>query len=219
MRILRGELVRIKTLIRPFVVKKYLQATQEPKLHLGCGSKRFPGWLNADRFKADADIYLNACRRYPFADNTFRAVYTEHMLEHIPVDYVPGLLSEVHRILQPGGMFRVTVPDLDIYVEKYTAQDRAFFEPILVNYREKMKDQKKKYWLVRTPGGAFMSRAVHRCYHHHWMYDFQTLKSCLEEIGFKTVLKQQFNQSVLPEAGLLDRPDRQFETLYVDAIK
>ena len=219
MSILAGELARLRIFLRPFAVAGYLKKTQDPKLHLGCGSKLVPGWLNADKFKADADIYLNLTSRFPFPDATFSAVYSEHTLEHIPTDHVRHVLAECHRILKPGGLLRLTIPDLEIYAAKYAAGDRAFFEPIISKYAEKMEKDRKKYWLVRSPGGAFMSRVVRRFYHHQWMYDFETLKSCLEELSFSKVLKQSCGKSLRAEVGAMDREDRAYETLYVEAVK
>jgi predicted SAM-dependent methyltransferase len=219
MRILRGELVRLKVFVRPFAVAKYLRSHEDPKLHLGCGSKVVPGWLNADKFKSNADIYLNLNARFPFKENTFNSIYSEHTLEHIPTDHVPHVLSECYRVLKTGGVLRLTIPDLGIYASKYMEGDRTFFEPIIQKYAGKMQKNRKKYWLVRTPGGAFMSRVVYRFYHHHWMYDFETLKSCLEEVGFSKILKQSCRESLKPEVGAMDREDRSFETLYVEAVK
>ncbi len=219
MSILNGEFARLKVFLRPFVVAKYLNSTQDAKLHLGCGSKIAQGWLNADKFKSDADIYLNLNARFPFRDNVFSTIYSEHTLEHIPTDYVPHLLAECHRVLKVGGLLRFTIPDLEIYAEKYVKGDREFFEPIIRKYAEKMVKNRKKYWLVRSPGGAFMSRVVHRFYHHRWMYDFETLKSCLEEIGFSKVLKQSCGKSLKSDIGAMDREDRSYETLYVEAVK
>ncbi len=219
MSILKGELVRLRVLTRPGTIRRYLASHETPRLHLGCGSQVVDGWLNADMFKANADIYLNAKQLFPFKDNAFATVYSEHMLEHIKVDKVPQLLREVHRILHKGGLFRVTVPDLDVYIQRYLNQDEEFFGPIKEKFREKMAEKPNKYWLVRTNGGVVVSRAVHRFYHHHWMYDFETLRSCLDEVGFTQVTKQQFRNSIDPVAGNMDRESRAAESLYVDAIK
>ena len=51
------------------------------------------------------------------------------------------------------------------------------------------------------------------------MYDFETLSSCLLETGFDKCTKQKFGVSINKDAGLMDREDRAFETLYVDAVK
>lgn len=222
MKILVGEAVRLKAFARPFVVNSYLASNAAPKLHLGCGTNILEGWLNADRFKAEADIYLNVIGKLPFANNTFDVVFSEHMLEHIFIDHIPRLLSEIQRVLKPGGIFRFSVPDLELYAKKYVEKDDAFFKPIIdlyANNQAKSHKHKKKHWLVRTNGGAFMSRAVRRFYHHHWMYDFPTFKSCLLEVGFSEVIKQQYGVSRLPFARQIDKPKHQFDSLYIDAIK
>lgn len=46
--------------------------------------------------------------RLPFATSSFDAVVTSEVLEHIPDD--TGALTELTRILKPGGVFAATVP-------------------------------------------------------------------------------------------------------------
>jgi SAM-dependent methyltransferase len=213
-----GELARLKILTRPLVRRRYLASTTSPKLHLGCGPRVAPGWLNADKFHADADIYLNAYRPLPFADDTFAIVFAEHMIEHLRIDKVGFFLGEVRRVLKPGGLFRVSCPDLGLFIAKYTAGDDAFFAPILSHFQGKLEKTKDaRYWVVRTSGGALMSRAYF--HHHRWMYDFGTLRACLADVGFQRIEQQSFRQSVSSEAAALDNPDRAFESLYVDAVK
>ena len=219
MKILHGEAVRIKALVRPFVVSSYLNNHQTKMLNLGAGPNRYKGWLTADAFKSEADIYLNAYSKFPFKDSTWDVIYSEHMLEHIYVDKVPHLLSEVFRILKPGGLFRVTVPDLEIHAKNYIQKNDQFFEPIITKYKSRWNTKKSKYWLIRSNGGAFMSRAVQRFYRHRWMYDFETLSSCLKEVGFSKVSKMTCGESKISAAGQMDRHDRAFETLYIDAVK
>jgi SAM-dependent methyltransferase len=46
--------------------------------------------------------------KLPFADNTFDCVFTSEVLEHIQDDV--SAISELHRVLKPGGSLGVTVP-------------------------------------------------------------------------------------------------------------
>jgi predicted SAM-dependent methyltransferase len=212
-----SEFARLKILTRPLVRRRYLAGTDAPKLHLGCGPRVEPGWLNADKFDARADIYLNAYKRLPFGDETFAIVFCEHMIEHLRTDTVPAFLREVHRVLRPGGLFRVTCPDLGLFIAKYAAGDRSFFDPIVTHFRDKLtKTKDQRYWLVRSPGSALMSRAYF--HHHRWLYDFETLAACLREVGFTNVVQQAHGRSLVTEAAL-DNPERAYETLYVDAVK
>lgn len=219
MSILHGEAVRLKALFRPFVVRNYLRSHSAHMLNLGAGPHTYSGWLTADAFKAEADIYMNVTSRFPFPDQTFDVIYSEHMIEHIYIDKIPFLLSEIYRCLKPGGIFRVTTPDLEIHARQYVSKNDEFFQPIIKKYTSRWNTQKNKYWLVRSNGGAFMTRAVQRFYRHRWMYDFDTLSSCLFELGFSRCEKQSFGQSLVKAAGVLDREDRAFESLYIDAVK
>jgi len=213
-----GELARLKVLTRPFVRRRYLASTSAPKLHLGCGSRVEPGWLNADKFARGADTYVDAYRRLPFADDTFAVVLCEHMIEHMRIEKVPAFLREVHRVLRPGGVFRVSCPDLALFSARYVAGDAEFFAPILSQFaRRRATPDDVRYWGVRSLGGAFMSRAYF--HHHRWMYDFATLGPVLEELGFRRVVQQAYREGLAPEAAALDNPERAFESLYIDAIK
>lgn len=97
-----------------------------PCLNIGGGnfSQRYEGWLNLDfpfdsmAYKRDfsnIDIPHNLMSNdpLPIPDNSLRAVYTEHALEHIDLCSAKRLFAQVHRILKPGGVFRISVPDAD----------------------------------------------------------------------------------------------------------
>jgi O-antigen chain-terminating methyltransferase len=46
-----------------------------------------------------------------FDDGVLGAVTAYHMLEHLPADVLLNLVSEVHRVLKPGGVFWVECPN------------------------------------------------------------------------------------------------------------
>lgn len=50
----------------------------------------------------------------PFDDEQFSFAFTEHFLEHLCLRDCFALLKEVLRVLQPGGVFRISVPDADL---------------------------------------------------------------------------------------------------------
>jgi len=55
----------------------------------------------------------------PFADGVFSTVYHSHVLEHLPRREAPRFLAECFRVLEPGGIIRVVVPDLEGIVRLY----------------------------------------------------------------------------------------------------
>ena len=214
-----GDFGLVRILARPRARRRYFASHPVRKLHLGCGTNLVPGWLNADKFTWQSDIFLDAYRRFPFPDRSFRVVYAEHLIEHLRIDRVAGFLGEVHRVLEDRGLFRFSCPDLALFAARYVAGDREFFAPVLSHFEKKRATKPHpKYWVLRTTGAAFMSRAMH-FHNHRWMYDFETLRSCLAEIGFSAVTKQTYRRSLLEEAGAMDGPVREWESLYVDAVK
>jgi len=55
----------------------------------------------------------------PFNDDSFNAVYSSHLLEHLDRAVVGPFLIECRRVLKPGGVLRIVVPDLEIIIITY----------------------------------------------------------------------------------------------------
>ena len=58
--------------------------------------------------KAYGGVLRGDATKLPFEDNTFDCVVTSEVLEHIQDDV--NVISELHRVLKPGGSLGVTVP-------------------------------------------------------------------------------------------------------------
>lgn len=82
------------------------------KLNLGCGSTKYPGFKNIDILKNDnVDIVLDLNKqRWPFADEEVEEILAEDVLEHL--QDTPSFMEEVWRVLQPGGLITIQVPDV-----------------------------------------------------------------------------------------------------------
>ena len=92
-------------------------------LNLGCGNHFHPGWVNVDFAPADKSVLRHdLCKPLPFGDESFAVVYHSHVLEHLPKERALPFLTECRRVLQPAGIIRVVVPDLEtlaaLYLEK-----------------------------------------------------------------------------------------------------
>lgn len=57
------------------------------------------------------DYVLDAARTLPFGDASFDLIYASHVLEHIPWYQTDDVLREWRRILKPGGVLEIWVPD------------------------------------------------------------------------------------------------------------
>ncbi len=89
-------------------------------LNLGCGSIFHSDWLNVD-FQGQGNKVLgyNLELGIPFADNSFDIVYHSHILEHFSKKRAEFFLEECFRVLKPGGLLRIAVPDLENITTAY----------------------------------------------------------------------------------------------------
>jgi hypothetical protein len=89
-------------------------------LNLGCGSRFHPEWTNIDVASSSPLVETHDLRKgIPYADGFFDAVYHSHVLEHFPRNDAVGFMRECLRVLKPGGIVRVAVPDLEQIAARY----------------------------------------------------------------------------------------------------
>lgn len=89
-------------------------------LNLGCGSRYHLYWINIDSHSNTPDVIAHdLTQRLPFADKFADVVYHSHVLEHLSKSFASVFLHECYRVLKPGGIIRVVVPDLEQIVRAY----------------------------------------------------------------------------------------------------
>jgi predicted SAM-dependent methyltransferase len=89
-------------------------------LNLGCGSRFHPDWENVDFVPAGPSVRVHdLLKPIPYADQSFDVVYHSHVLEHFPREQGLAFLRECYRLLRPGGVIRVAVPDLERIARLY----------------------------------------------------------------------------------------------------
>jgi predicted SAM-dependent methyltransferase len=92
-------------------------------LNLGCGGQVHPDWINMDLVPgAPGVIACDLSRGIPLPDGHCRVVYHSHVLEHLRRPDAMPFLRECHRVLAPGGVLRVVVPDLESLCRAYLAK-------------------------------------------------------------------------------------------------
>jgi predicted SAM-dependent methyltransferase len=111
-------------------------------LNLGCGSRYHRDWINIDFVSSSSDVIsYDLTGRLPFSESEIDVVYHSHLLEHFRKDHALYFLTECFRILKPGGIIRVAVPDLEQIV-------RAYLE-LLDNSLKDDEIAKKRYdWIM-----------------------------------------------------------------------
>jgi predicted SAM-dependent methyltransferase len=89
-------------------------------LNIGCGGRFCPDWVNVDVAPSHPSVQrCDIARGLPFPDGRFRLVYHSHVLEHLDKESAGFFIGECHRVLEPGGIIRIAVPDLEAIASRY----------------------------------------------------------------------------------------------------
>lgn len=91
-------------------------------LNIGCGGHFHESWTNIDLVSPSPHVRAYDLRKgLPYADHSFDAVYTSHVLEHLSPETAKASLREQFRVLKKGGIVRAVVPDLEDKAREYLA--------------------------------------------------------------------------------------------------
>lgn len=92
-------------------------------LNLGCGSRYQPGWINIDIVPQSPEVIQHDLSRgVPLPDASCDVVYHAAVLEHLRCADAETFLGECFRVLKPGGVVRVGVPDLEKICRLYLSK-------------------------------------------------------------------------------------------------
>ena len=195
-------------------------ASRELKVHIGCGGHELPGWINVDNHPAPLAINLDW--GLPLPSGSARYVFLAHLLEHL---FHPAqsnrLLGEIRRVLAPGGIVRIVVPDIEKYLRAYAAGDESFFAERR-RQRGLPEDLTSLETLLPYAGAGATPDSLFE--HHKFGYDFATLARALERAGFSDVRRCGYQQSPHTELRVDDassnaaaQHDGQHYSLFVEA--
>ena len=181
------------------------------KLHLGCGKRFLAGFVHVDLADFPHIDHRHDVRRLPMVkDGAAEPIYACHVLEYFDRVEVKPVLREWHRVLKPGGVLRVAVPDFSALIEVY---------------RECLDLS-----LIHGPlygRNVIFSEEGERTIHHRTAYDFQALEAVLVSAGFRDPRRydwrttphgdiDDFSQAYIPH---LDKEHGRLISLNVEATK
>jgi predicted SAM-dependent methyltransferase len=172
------------------------------KLHLGCGSRHFEGWANIDFAGPRGTIKWNLTRPIPARSNSIHFIYSEHFIEHITRSEAALFLKNCFDLLVPGGVIRISTPNLRFLVEQYCS-----------GCVEEWRDVQ---WAPATPA-QMLNEGLH-LWGHQFVYDYDELSLALREAGFQHPRAARWRESEYYE--LRGRETRPYHgDLIVEAAK
>jgi len=171
------------------------------------------GFVNLDLFPP-ADVIWDCRYGLPFSNETFNFIFSEHFLEHLdfPIS-VKKILSEIYRVLKPGGKVFIGVPDAGKVIKAYSSSDKNFLDKLRKKSYNHRYPSIELYGDIDIVNYVFRDQIDNPNYTiHYWAYDEENLKNILFSIGFRKIKKAKFNSTYCD-------PKRRFYTLFMKAKK
>jgi predicted SAM-dependent methyltransferase len=182
------------------------------KVNLCSGARPTPGYVNVDLSGADINIDLEH-ELLPFDEDSVSTLVCISAINYFELERGQAILRDILRVLEPGGVVRIGVQDLEVLMRRYMDRDTAFW------------DQKAATGGDRFPGRTvgeklngffygFPTTGGKRC---RFVYDAETLGVLLREAGFEQIERKAYRESSIPEVAAIDnRPEQMF---FVEARK
>ena len=164
-------------------IKTYFELHPVRKLQVVAGYFSLNGWLNTDFAPILEDIiFLDVTEPFPFYDNSFDYIFSEHLLEHITYIQARFMLDENYRILKPGGKIRIATPDIRRFIGLYTS-DKSDLQK---QYLELADTYLGNYFPsdIGSTKECFMVNLIFREWNLQSIYDLETLKDVLKKSNF-----------------------------------
>jgi predicted SAM-dependent methyltransferase len=149
------------------------------KLDICTRTRRNPGFLNVDGHPgASVDFVADIRRTLPFGDATVEEIFSCATIEHIMRVQVPKVLGEFYRILIPGSVLSIAVPDLDRIVKGYL--NKTFHYEII-----------NQYIYGQLIEGSPIEYDCHKS-----IWNLAQLSEALTKAGFKDIEEVKYNEPV-----------------------
>lgn len=176
------------------------------RFNWGCGPITPYGWVNSDiRAGAGVDVVGDIRQGLPVADDVFDYAVSIHALPEIPYHDLNQTLTELRRVLKPGGILRLGLPDLDKAIEAYKSKDVDYFflipDEAVQGISSKMIVQLLWYGCSRT------------------MFTSEFAAELLARNGFHSIHICRFRETQSKFPGIVELDDRQIESFFIEASK
>ncbi len=173
------------------------------RLNWGCGATTPEEWINSDLLPGPGvDIAANILDGLPIDDESIDYISSQHALQDLQIYDQVAALTELRRILKPGGVLRLSLPDLDLAIDAYQRGDRNHF---LV-------------WDWDTLSGNFITHVLwYNSTRTPFTYEFA--EELLLKAGFARVVRVAYQKTASPWPGIVELDGRELESFFVEAFK
>jgi SAM-dependent methyltransferase len=136
---------------------------------------------NGNRFPANVE-YGDIVKGLPLPDESCAAIYASHVLEHLSLEDFQAALKNTFKLLQPDGLFRLVVPDLETLAKRYVESGDP--NAAVDFMRETSLGTENRSRTLRGFARSWLGNSSHL-----WMWDFKSLTQELSKTGFVDIRK------------------------------
>lgn len=157
-----------------------LHKAHDLKLNVGCGKRVLDGWVNIDAVRAsdaprDPELLCDITKGIDLAAGCAAVVQAIHLFEHFYRWDAERVLDDWYRLLKPGGLLILELPNLVKCCQNYLdGRMRGGKDP----------DQLARWGIYGDP------RTQEPFMNHRWGYSPAELSAILQQHGFKSVTEQ-----------------------------
>ncbi|HEY3020350.1 MAG TPA: methyltransferase domain-containing protein [Solirubrobacteraceae bacterium] len=174
------------------------------RLNWGCGATGEPGWINSDvKDGPGVDLPCDIRDGLPLATGSIDYAVAIHALPEVPYDALVGVLQELRRVLRPGGVLRLALPDLLRGVDAYRRGDRDYF---LIPDDD-----------MASLGGKLVLQLIWYGY-SRTLFVPEFIEELLRRAGFAEVHHVAFRETATAHPGIVELDNRERESLFVEAV-
>lgn len=191
-------------------------ASSEGKyVQYGAGYTAPPGWLSFDasptlriqklpvvgkmlaRLSGNADPFPDALRvgdiirGLPVPAGSVKGLYASHVLEHLSLEDMRTALRHSFELLEPGGVFRLIVPDLLERARRYVSGAEKGDREAAMTFMESLYMGAE----TRPRGMRGRLRTLIGNSAHLWMWDYESMALELERAGFVDIRPAKLGDS------------------------
>jgi len=175
------------------------------RLNWGCGDHVAPGWINSDvKQGAEVDLVADIKAGLPLVSDGLDYAVSVHALPELPYPELVPALRELHRVLKPGGVLRLVLPDLDRAIDAYRRGEKGYFK---VDPHE-----------VHSLGGRFIVQMLWYGYSRS-LFTQDFAEELLEKGGFEQISRCRCRQTASGFSEIVELDNREDESLYIEARK
>ena len=180
-----------------------VQSAPVVRLNWGCGSHVASGWINSDvKKEPGVDLVADIRRGLPLASENLDYAVSVHALPEFAYPELQTVLEELRRVLKPGGVLRLALPDLRRGIDAYLRGDGDYFQ---IDPAE-----------VKSRGGRFI---VHMLWYGYsrTLFTVDFAEELLERSGFVDVRECAFQTTASDFEQIVELDNRPDESFFVEA--